>query len=114
MSDPSAFIQNGATRKIVAAVSAPYAVRIRASFTAGPRPRNQYRVVNSGSVVAFLGAAADAVNAAANAAVVSTTGNGIPLLPGATEVFSFPYDWYFTCTTASSPADIYITPGEGL
>lgn len=114
MSEPSAFIQNGATKKIVAAVTPPAAVQVPASFTAGPRPRNQYRVVNGGAQIAFLGAAAAASDAATNAAVVTSTGNGIPLLPGATEVFSFPYDWYFTCSTASSTTDIYITPGEGL
>jgi len=114
MSDASAFIQNGDTRKITAAVTPPAAQLIPANYTAGPRPRNQYRVVNAGTVVAFLGAGNSSAAAQANSAVVATTGGGIPLLPGATEVFSFPYDWYFTCSTASSTTDIYITPGEGL
>ena len=114
MSDVSAFIQNGSTVRITAAATPPSAVQAPANFTTGPRPRNQYRVVNSGAVPAFLGAGATAAAAAANAAVVSSSGNGIPLLPGATEVFSFPYDWYFTCATASSTAEVYITPGEGL
>lgn len=114
MSDTSAFIQNGSTQLVTAAVSPPTAVQIPANFTVGPRPRNQYRVVNAGSVTAFLGAGAAAGTAATNSAVVTTTGNAIPLVPGAVEVFSFPYDWYFTCSTASSTAAIYITPGEGL
>ena len=114
MPEPSAFIQNGATVKITAAVTPPSAVQVPANFTVGPRSRNQYRVVNSGVVPAFLGAGGTAAAATANAAVVASSGNGIPILPGGTEVFSFPYDWYFTCSTASSTSDIYITPGEGL
>lgn len=114
MSDASAFIQNGATKRITAAVTAPTAVQILADFTTGPRPRNQYRVVNAGTEVAFLGAGATAAAAATNSAVVNPISNGIPLLPGATEVFSFPYEWYFTCTTAANTSTVYITPGEGL
>jgi len=114
MSYTSAFIQNGATTRITAAVTAPSAVQVPADFTVGSRPRNQYRVVNAGTEVAFLGAGATAVAAAANSAVANPTSNGIPLLPGATEVFSFPYDWYFTCSTAANTSAVYITPGEGL
>jgi hypothetical protein len=114
MSYTTAFVQNGATRAITAAVTPPTAVQVPADFTAGPRPRNQFRVINSGIVTAFLGAGPSAALAATNSAVVSTTGNAIPLVPGAVEIFSFPPDWYFTLSTASSTAVIYITPGEGL
>ena len=114
MSETTAFIQNGATRAITAAVTPPTAVQVPANFTAGSRSRNQFRVVNSGTVTAFLGAAPSAAVAATNSAVVSTTGNAIPLVPGAVEIFSFPPDWYFTLSTASDTAVVYITPGEGL
>ena len=114
MSETTAFIQNGATRAITAAVTPPTAVQVPANFTAGSRSRNQFRVVNSGTVTAFLGAAPSAAAAATNSAVVSTTGNAIPLVPGAVEIFSFPPDWYFTLSTASDTAVVYITPGEGL
>lgn len=114
MADLSAFIQNGATKLITAAVTPPSAVQIPANFTAGPLSRNQYRVVNAGTEVAFLGAGSTAASAATNSAVVSSSGNAIPLLPGATEIFSFPYGWYFTCSTAANTSSVYITPGEGL
>lgn len=114
MSDTTAFIQNGATRAITAAVTPPTAVQVPADFTAGSRSRNQFRVVNSGTVTAFLGAGSSTAVAAANSAVVSTTGNAIPIVPGAVEIFSFPADWYFTLSTASDTAVVYITPGEGL
>ena len=54
------------------------------------------------------------VNSANNAAVTATaTGNAMPIVAGAVEVFSFPPTWYFTATAASSCV-LYITPGEGL
>jgi hypothetical protein len=114
MSETTAFIQNGATRAMTAAVTPPTAVQVPATFTAGSRSRNQFRVVNSGIVNVFLGAGPSAALAEANAAVVTTTGNAIPLVPGAVEVFSFPPDWFFTVSTASDTSVVYITPGEGL
>jgi hypothetical protein len=113
MTDTTAFIQNGATAAITANSSAPTAVQIPPNFTASTPPRNQYRVVNIGSVTAFLGAGATAAIAATNAAAVTTTGNAMPIVAGAVEVFSFPPTWYFTATAASSCV-LYITPGEGL
>lgn len=114
MTETTSFIQNGATRAITAAVTPPTAVQILANFTAGSRSRNQFRVANAGNFTAFLGAGPTADIAATNAAVVSTTGNAIPLVAGAVEIFSFPPDWYFTLSTASDTSVVYITPGEGL
>jgi len=113
MTDTTAFLQNGATTAITANSSAPTAVQIPPNFTASTPPRNQYRVVNVGSITAFLGAGATAAIAATNAAAVTTTGNAMPIVAGAVEVFSFPPTWYFTATAASSCV-LYITPGEGL
>jgi hypothetical protein len=114
MSYVTPFLQNGATRAITAATSAPTAVQILPTFTSALGPRNQFRVVNAGTEVAFLGAGPSAAEATANAAPVTTTGNGVPMLPGAVEIFSFVPDWYFTARTASGTSQIYITPGEGL
>lgn len=108
------FLQNGASRRVVAATVAPTAVQVQSTFTAVANPRTQMRVVNNGTNTAFLGAGATAAVAAANAVVVTTSGNSIPLIPGTVEILSFPADWYFTAITASGTADIYITPGEGL
>lgn len=114
MSQVTPFLQNGNTVKITAAVTPPTAVRILPTFVAALPPYNQYRVVNPSGSTVFIGAASTAAQAATNAAVVSTTGAAIPLIPGAVEIFSFPPDWYFSASVASGTADIYITPGEGL
>ncbi len=114
MSYQTAFLQNGATRLFTADVTPPTALQVLPTFTATLGPINQFRVVNSGTVVAFLGAGPTAAVAAANAAVVTSVGNAIPILPGATEIFSFPPAWFFTLSTASGTAAIFLTPGAGL
>jgi hypothetical protein len=75
---------------------------------------NQYRVVNTGSVVVFLGAGPTAAQATTNSAVITTSGAAIPLLPGTDEILSFATGWYFTGTTASGTAQVFITPGDGV
>ena len=114
MSYTTPFLQNGATRALTADTSAPTAVQVLPTFTGAIGPRNQFRVVNAGNYVVFLGAGASAAEATANAAPVTTTGNGIPVIPGAVEILSFPADWYFTARTSANTSQIYITPGEGL
>jgi hypothetical protein len=114
MSEFTPFLQNGATRAITADTTAPAAVQILPTFTSALNPRNQFRVVNAGTNVAFVGTGPTATLAVTNAAPVTTTGDGIPMLPGAVEIFSFPPTWYFTARTASGTSQIYITPGEGL
>ena len=114
MSETTAFIQNGATQLFLAAVTPPTALQVLPTFTAGFRPRNQFRLVNAGANIVFLGAGSTAAIAAANAAVVTAKDNAIPLVSGAVEVFSFPPEWYFTVSTATSTSTVYITPGEGL
>jgi hypothetical protein len=114
MSYTTAFLQNGATRLFTAAVTPPTALQVLPTFTAVAGPRNQFRVINDGLETVFLGAGPTAAVAAANAAVVTSAGNAIPLVPGAVEIFSFPAEWYFTVGTAANTSTIYITPGEGL
>jgi hypothetical protein len=117
MSEPIAFLQNGSTANITAAQTPPTPIQITSNFSATGNilPRLQYRILNTGSVVVFLGVGHTAAEATANSAVVSTVGNGIPLLPGTDEVFSFPGDSYFTASIGSATtAAVYITPGEGL
>ena len=111
--EQTAFFPNGPTVVITANSSAPTAAQILPTFTAATPPTNQYRVINAGTVVAFLGVGATAAIAATNAAAVTATGNGIPLVPGAVEVFNFPPISFFTATAASSTT-LYITPGQGL
>jgi hypothetical protein len=114
MSYQSAFLQNGATQVFTAAVTPPNALKVLPTFTAALGPVNQFRIVNSGSTIAFLGAGPTAAVAAANAAVVTSAGNAIPILPGAVEVFSFPPAWFFTLSTSASTTTVFITPGAGL
>jgi hypothetical protein len=114
MSENTSFLQNGTTRAITADTSAPTAVQVLPTFNAALSPRNQFRVVNAGTVVAFLGTGPTAALAATNAAPVTTTGDAIPLLPGAIEVFSLVPTWFFTARTSSGTCQIYITPGEGI
>jgi len=114
MTYTTAFLQNGSTKLLAADTTAPTAVQVLPNFTAALASRNQIRAVNNGANVAFLGAGSTAALAATNSAVVTSSGNAIPLLPGATEIFSFPPDWYFTAKTASGTTTVYLTPGEGL
>lgn len=113
------FVPRGNTIAITAAVTAPDAVA--ASVTTGKYSVGQYRVVNAGTVTAFLGFDRVAATAKTNAAVVSTSGAAIPLVPGAVEVLGFSDstqlsapEIYFSAATASGTATIYITPGEGI
>ena len=109
----SAFFPNGPTVVIASNATAPTAAQILPTFSAVTPPTNQYRVVNSGTVTAFLGVGATAAIATANAAAVTATGNGIPLIPGTVEVFNFVPTSFFTATSSSSTT-LYITPGQGL
>lgn len=111
----TAFKPLGNTVAITAASSAPTGVQAGASSTTRAAFAGQYRVINTGSVTVHLGVGASAVAAAA-AAVAATSGNpaaGIPLVPGAVEIFSFEIDSFFSASAASNTT-IFITPGAGL
>jgi hypothetical protein len=71
----------------------------------------QYRIINSSSVLVFLGAGASAADAVTRANTVATS---IPLLPGTDEVLRFGADVYFTGKAQTGTATVYITPGQGL
>jgi len=111
--DQTAFLPNGPTVVVTANATAPAAARILPTFTAVTPPTNQYRVVNVGSVTAFLGVGETAAIATTNSAAVTTTGNAVPIVAGAVEVFNFPPTSFFTATAASSCV-LYVTPGQGL
>jgi hypothetical protein len=68
----------------------------------------QYRVLNTGTVLTTMGVGTTAANALAN-----VTANPIQLLPGTDEVLTFGKNIYFT-GTASANCVIYITPGIGF
>ena len=77
----------------------------------------QYRVINSGTNLAFLGVGATAALAVTNT-VIPTPGTptlAIPLLPGTDEVFTFPQGAYFAAVTSgATTTTLYITSGDGM
>ena len=103
------FTPTGNTVTFVAANVAPGAIQAVSTTLGG----NQYRILNAGSVVVFLGVGTTANQANASATVVTSTANCIPLLAGTDEIISFQPNAYFTGITSSSTATVYITPGDG-
>ena len=106
----NAFTRTGNTVVFLAATSAPTPIQAVSTTLGG----NQYRIINSGSVTVFLGYGSDGASANSNAAIITTTGTSIPLLPGTDEVLSFVPNAYFTGITATSNATVYVTPGDGM
>ena len=106
----NAFTKTGNTVVFTAATSAPTPVQCSSSTLGG----NQYRIINSGSVTVFLGYGVASTDASNNAVVVTSTGNAFPLLAGTDEILTFVPNAYFTGTTASGNASVYITPGDGI
>lgn len=105
-----AFTRTGNTVVFTAAVTAPTPVQAISNTLGG----NQYRIINAGTVTVFLGYGTTAANATSNAAVVTSSGSSIPLLPGTDEILSFVPNAYFTGVTSSSTASVYIVPGDGM
>jgi hypothetical protein len=105
-----AFTKMGNTVAFTAATTAPTAVQAVSSTLGG----NQYRIINAGLVTVFLGYGATASDASNNAAIVITTGDSLPLLPGTDEILTFVPNAYFTGITANSTAVVYVTPGDGM
>lgn len=106
----NAFTRTGNTVAFTANVAAPTPVQCPSTTLGG----NQYRIINSGTVVVFLGYGTTSSEASNNATVITTTGLSLPLLPNTDEILSFVPNAYFTAITASGTASIYITPGDGL
>ena len=106
----NAFTRTGNTITFTAATTAPTPVQCTSTTLGG----NQYRIINSGTVVVFLGYGTTSSDASNNATVITTTGLSLPLLPSTDEILSFVPNAYFTAITASGTAQIYITPGDGL
>ena len=106
----NAFTQFGNTVTFLAATTAPTPVQAVASTLGG----NQYRIINSGNVVVFLGYGSSSSEAANNAVVVTSSQPAFPLLPGTDEILTFVPNAYFTGVTATGNASIYITNGDGM
>ena len=105
-----AFTPMGNTVTFTAATAAPTPVQVLSTTIGG----NQYRIINNGTVIVFLGFGTTSSSANSNAVIISTTGSSIPILPGTDEILSFVPNAYFTGITSSGTATIYVTPGDGL
>jgi len=105
----NAFTKTGNTVTFTAAVSAPTPVQVSNTTLGG----NQYRIINSGTTVVFLGYGTTATDATNAAVTVTSTGPAFPLLPGTDEILTFVPNAYFTGVSTSS-AVVYITPGDGV
>lgn len=109
MSVNAPFTVTGNTIVITATTPAPAAVQAVSTTLGG----NQYRIINSGSITAFLGFGANATIAATGANTpTGTVANCLPLLPGTDEVLTFIPNAFFSANASSSTV-IYITPGDG-
>ena len=105
----NAFCKTGNTVTFTAGVAAPAPVQCSSTTLGG----NQYRIINSGTTIVFLGYGVDAANATTFSANVTTTGQAFPLLPGTDEILTFVPNAYFTGTSTAN-AVVYITPGDGV
>ena len=109
MSVNAPFTVTGNTIVITATTPAPTAVQAVSTTLGG----NQYRIINSGSITAFLGFGANATIAATGANTpTGTVANCLPLLPGTDEILTFIPNAFFSANASSSTV-IYITPGDG-
>jgi len=105
----NAFTKTGNTVTFTASGSAPTPVQVTNSTLGG----NQYRIINAGSTVVFLGYGTSAANATSASANVTSSGAAFPLLPGTDEILTFVPNAYFTGTSIAN-AVVYITPGDGV
>ena len=105
----NAFTKTGNTVTFTAGTVAPTPVQVTNSTIGG----NQYRIINAGTTVVFLGYGTSAANATAASSNVTTSGEAFPLLGGTDEILTFVPNAYFTGTSTAN-AVIYITPGDGV
>lgn len=108
-----AFQPLGATHLLEADNPAPAEIQVTVDNTT--TGVGQYRILNAGQDTVFLGVGATPAQAAARAAVIvaGTPSDTIVLIPGAVEVLRFNNNAWFTGYSAN-PADVYITPGQGI
>jgi len=110
MSVSAPFSPCGNTVVISVTTTATTPVQVASSTLGG----NQYRIINSGAVVTFLGYGQTSALASSGAVVPTTTqSNCMALLPGTDEIITFVPNAYFSAITASSTATLYILCGDG-
>ena len=107
----NAFTPLGNTSSFTASTTAPTPVNVQPFSTI--YGANQYRIINTGTVVVFLGIGTTSATANTNATTTMPS-PAIPLLPGTDEILTFAPNAYFTGVTASGTAQVYITSGDGM
>jgi hypothetical protein len=105
----NAFTKTGNTVTFTASSTPPAPVQVTNTTIGG----NQYRIINAGTSIVFLGYGVTAAEATAASANVTTSGAAFPLLAGTDEILTFVPNAYFTGTSTAN-ATIYITPGDGV
>ena len=105
----NAFTKTGNTVTFTAGTVAPTPVQVTNTTIGG----NQYRIINSGTGIVFLGYGTTSAAANTAAANITTNGAAFPLLPSTDEILTFVPNAYFTGQTSSGTAVCYITPGDG-
>lgn len=110
-----AFSPLGETIVVAAAGTAPAGIQAPVFTKFDPQNVGQYRFVNAGTNIVFIGTGTSATEATDNA-VAPVAGNPSPaivLLPGSIEILRFNKDTYFS-GLASGATTVYVTPGQGL
>jgi len=110
-----AWIPEGQTVVVAANNPAPTGIQVLVPQRYRSSASGQFRVVNAGAVLVWLGFGNTAAEAA-TAAAAATAGNpssAVPLLPGAVEILRFAPELFFSGFAASA-ATVYMTPGQGL
>jgi hypothetical protein len=110
-----AFSPLGETIFVAATSTAPTGIQAPVYTKFDAQNAGQFRFVNAGTNIAFIGTGSSAADATANA-VAPIAGNPSPaivLLPGAVEILRFSKETFFSGLSAAANA-VYVTPGQGL
>lgn len=100
----------GPTVTFTAATTAPTSAQA-VSTAPTTRPARAFRIFNaSSSTTVLLGVGA--TDTAAKDAAASLAAGAIPIAPGTVEILGLPAGSFFTGSTASGTAVVYVTPGE--
>jgi hypothetical protein len=110
-----AFAPLGETLVVASAAVAPAGLQATVYTKYDASNAGQYRVVNSGTVIVFLGLGSTAAEATANAVapIAGDPSPAIVLLPGAVEILRFATGTFFS-GLSSVAATVYILPGQGI
>lgn len=108
------FSPTGKTIRLLSASSAPLGVQAPVLVTANQIEGCQFRIHNSGTIMATVAFGESAAEAQTNAAVpTDTSTNAYPMGASHTEIFTAPRNSYWSAISASN-VSVYVTPGAGL